>query len=104
KPVSTGVDGLQYVSNRMVISSLPWTAAEYHQLIGRIHRQGSKFTDEGVDIIIPVVYVEGFVEGKLEPVRWSYDESRLGRIHYKRTLADCAVDGTVAKGELSEPS
>ena len=104
KPVSTGVDGLQHVSNRMVISSLPWTAAEYHQLIGRIHRQGSKFTDEGVDIVIPVVYVEGFVEGGIKPLRWSYDESRLGRIHYKRTLADCAVDGTVAKGELADPS
>jgi len=28
-PVGTGVDRLQYVCNRLIIVSLPWTSAEY---------------------------------------------------------------------------
>ena len=49
-PVGTGVDGLQYVCNRMIVISLPWTSAEYEQLIGRLYRQGSAF--DKVEVII----------------------------------------------------
>jgi hypothetical protein len=30
-PVGTGVDGLQYVCNRLIVVSLPWTSAEYER-------------------------------------------------------------------------
>ena len=52
-PVGTGVDGLQYVCNRLIIVSLPWTSAEYEQLVGRLYRQGSVF--DKVEVIIPQV-------------------------------------------------
>ena len=53
KPIAVGVDGLQKVCNKMVILSLPWTDADYKQLIGRILRKLSAF--DKVDICIPVV-------------------------------------------------
>jgi hypothetical protein len=40
--VATGVDGLQQVCNRLIINVLPWTHAEFEQLIGRIYRQGQQ--------------------------------------------------------------
>jgi helicase-like protein len=49
--ISTGVDRLQPVCNRLVINVLPWTAAEFEQLIGRIHRQGQT---RNVEVIIPI--------------------------------------------------
>lgn len=53
KPIAVGVDGLQKVCNKMVILTLPWTDADYKQLIGRIKRKKSIF--DSVDICIPVV-------------------------------------------------
>ena len=53
KPIAVGVDGLQKVYNKMVILTLPWTDADYKQLIGRIKRKNSIF--DSVDIYIPVV-------------------------------------------------
>ena len=38
--IGTGVDGLQQVCNRLIVNVLPWTAAEFEQLKGRIYRQG----------------------------------------------------------------
>lgn len=38
--VSTGVDGLQNVSNNLVIACMPWTAADYLQVIARLARSG----------------------------------------------------------------
>ena len=85
-PVTTGVDGLQYRCGRLVVASLPWTAAEYHQLIGRLWRQGSVF--DVIDVFIPQVVVSR--PGKPS---WSWDRNRMARIESKKTLADCAVDG-----------
>jgi superfamily II DNA or RNA helicase len=51
RPLGTGVDGLQKVCNRLVMLVLPWTGAEYEQIVGRIRRQGSTFTN--VEIILP---------------------------------------------------
>ena len=94
-PVGTGVDGLQYVCNRMIVLSLPWTNAEYEQLIGRLYRQGSIF--EKVEIIVPQVVLEH--NGDI----WSWDKMRMNRIQYKKTLADAAMDGVIPEGELSSP-
>jgi hypothetical protein len=94
-PVGTGVDGLQYVCNRMIAVSLPWTSAEYEQLIGRLYRQGSAF--DKVEVIIPQVVLEH--EGNI----WSWDKMRMHRIQYKKTLADAALDGVIPEGELASP-
>ncbi len=94
-PVGTGVDGLQYVCNRMIVVSLPWTSAEYEQLIGRLYRQGSVF--EKVEVIVPQVILEH--NGDI----WSWDKMRMNRIQYKKTLADAAMDGVIPEGELSSP-
>ncbi len=66
--IGTGVNGLQYVCNKLIINSLPWTNAEYEQLIGRLYRQGSRF--DQVRVIIPVTFA--MVNGE----RWSYCESQ----------------------------
>jgi SAM-dependent methyltransferase len=94
-PVGTGVDGLQYVCNRLIIVSLPWTSAEYEQLIGRLHRQGSTF--EKVDVIIPQIVLSH------KDNIWSWDKMRWHRIQWKKTLADAAVDGVIPEGELASP-
>jgi superfamily II DNA or RNA helicase len=94
--LGTGVDGLQYVCNRLIITSLPWTSAGYEQLLGRIYRQGSKFTE--VEVFIPQVTLTNNGD------TWSWDKQRLARIKYKKTLADAAIDGTVPEANLVSPS
>jgi len=94
--LGTGVDGLQYVCNRLIIVCLPWTSAAYEQLIGRIYRQGSVFTE--VDVFIPQIVLTNQGES------WSWDKQRLARIKYKKTLADAAVDGNVPEANLASQS
>ncbi len=94
--VGTGVNGLQYVCNKLIINALPWTNAEYEQLIGRLYRQGSRF--DKVRVIIPVTFAT--VNGE----RWSYCESKLHRLEYKKSIADAAVDGVVPEGNLRTPA
>src|SRR5262249_45343417 len=91
----TGVDGLQYVCNRLIVVSLPWTSAEYEQLVGRLWRQGAAY--DKVEVIIPQVVLAR--DGDM----WSWDKMRLHRIQYKRTLADAALDGVIPEGELASP-
>ncbi|MDC1218066.1 SNF2-related protein [Flavobacteriaceae bacterium] len=88
-PVSTGVDGIQKVCDRLIPLVLPWTGSEYEQLIGRVNRQGSKF--KNVDIFIPQVNVE------MDTKTWSHDKRKLNIIEYKSSLADLAVDGEIPK-------
>jgi superfamily II DNA or RNA helicase len=88
KPITTGVDGLQNVCNRIIPIDLPWTYAEYHQLTGRCNRKGTKFDE--VTIIIPTVeYIND--DGEI----WSLDNSKLARIKYKQTLADVIMTGEI---------
>ncbi len=94
-PVGTGVDGLQYVCNRMIVVSLPWTSAEYEQLVGRLYRQGSAF--DKVEVIVPQIVLQQ--NGNV----WSWDKMRMHRIQYKKTLADAALDGVIPEGELASP-
>ena len=89
RPIGTGVDGLQKVSDRMIILSLPWTNAELIQLVGRINRKGSNFSSSGVDIIIPLVSITG-EEGSF---RWDY--RKYNTITYKETIANAVVDGII---------
>jgi superfamily II DNA or RNA helicase len=94
--IGTGVNGLQYVCSKLIINSLPWTNAEYEQLVGRLYRQGSRF--DKVRVVIPVTFA------KVKGERWSYCESKLHRLEYKKSIADAAVDGVVPEGNLRTPA
>ena len=88
EPISTGVNGLQYACGQMIILVSPWTYAEYHQLIGRINRKGTVFSE--VKIIIPTIeYINE--NGDI----WSLDNDRLARIKFKQTLADVIMTGEI---------
>jgi hypothetical protein len=95
--IATGVDGLQQVCNRLIINVLPWTRAEYDQLLGRIYRQGQQSKKE-VTVILPLTFAE--VNGQ----RWSWCESKMQRLAFKKSIADAAVDGVVPEGHLRTPA
>lgn len=89
--VSTGVDGLQTVCSKLIINILPWTSAEYEQLMARINRAGQK---NDVEIIIPISYIDG------ENGRWSYDEYKMELISFKSSISDGVIDGIIPSGEI----
>lgn len=89
KPIGTGVDGLQKVADTIIIISLPWTNAEFIQIIGRLNRKGSNFAEIGVNVIIPLVSINGLDMS----FRWDYH--RFNTITYKKTIANAAVDGII---------
>jgi superfamily II DNA or RNA helicase len=86
KPVSVGVDGLQRVCHKMIIAILPWTGAEYRQLVCRLERTGQ---ENNVEIIIPISFIE------LDENYWSIYKTRWNRIIYKQTIGDMLTDGVV---------
>lgn len=88
KPISTGVDGLQYKCNKMIIVSLPWTDADYTQLKGRIYRQGSVFNR--VEFVIPQIVIN-----TPSGVVWSWDKMRKHAIDTKKSLGSAVVDGYI---------
>jgi hypothetical protein len=88
RPVSVGVEGLQKVCNNLIINTLPWTHAQYEQLIGRLHRLG-QHSD-----VVHVHIIKASIAG------YPYDQGKWNRIEWKRSLADCAVDGKLPKGIL----
>jgi superfamily II DNA or RNA helicase len=94
-PLSVGVDGLQTVCNRIIINSLPWTNARYQQLVGRLIRIGQKMN------VVKIVIVKASLKclGK----RYEYDQKKWNSIVFKRTLADCAVDGVLPERNLVTP-
>ena len=91
RPLATGIDGLQKISDREIIISLPWTHAEFIQFVGRISRKGSIFSETGVDVIIPLVSINGIGHS----FRWDYRKYNL--ITYKETIANAVVDGIIPK-------
>jgi superfamily II DNA or RNA helicase len=94
--VGTGVDRLQHVCNRLIVSSLPWTHAEFEQLKGRIYRQGQ--IKDHVDVLVPLTYAD--VNGE----EWSWCNSRWKRIQFKKSVSDAAVDGVIPEGHLRTPA
>jgi superfamily II DNA or RNA helicase len=94
--IGTGVDGLQQVCNQLIINVLPWTHAEFEQLKGRIYRQGQR--QDKVTLIIPLTYAD--VNGQ----RWSWCDSKMQRLRFKKSIADAAVDGIVPEGHLRTPA
>ena len=75
---------------------LPWTRAEFDQLLGRIYRQGQT-SKETVAVILPLTYA--MVHGQ----RWSWCESKMQGLAFKKSIADAAVDGVVPEGHLRSP-
>ena len=92
RPISTGVDGLQTVCSNLIFNTLPWTHALYQQIIGRIVRTGM---DESKTV--KVHHILASIGG------YPYDQNKLNRLKYKRTLADCAVDGILPEKNLVTP-
>ena len=89
RPIAVGVNGLQWRTNRLIINTLPWTNANYQQLIGRLIRYGQK--KEKVDVFIIRASLDG----------WLYDQQfKWGRILIKKTIAECAVDGIIPEKNL----
>ncbi|HMC67074.1 MAG TPA: DEAD/DEAH box helicase family protein [Gemmataceae bacterium] len=95
--IGVGVDGLQRVCNRLIVNVLPWTAAEFEQLKGRIYRQGQR-QRQVTQVVIPLTYA--LVNGQ----RWSWCESKMQRLRFKKSIADAAVDGIVPEGHLRTPA
>ena len=92
RPISVGVDGLQKVCNNLIFNTLPWTNAQYRQIIGRVVRTGQTKND------VHIHHIKASFPGVL------YDEyKKLRRINYKKTLADCAVDGILPEKNLVTP-
>lgn len=88
RPISTGVDGLQKVCSNLIFNTLPWTHALYQQIVGRIVRTGQ------VKDIVRIHHITASIGG------YGYDEMKLNRLKFKRTLADCAVDGLLPEKNL----
>lgn len=88
--ISTGIDGLQYKCNKMIIVSLPWTDADYAQLKGRIYRQGSHF--KRVEFVIPQVVLNAKGVDM-----WSWDKMRKQAIDTKKSLGNAIVEGHIQK-------
>jgi len=92
RPIAVGVNGLQWRTNRLIINTLPWTNANYQQLIGRLIRYGQK--KDKVDVFIIRASLNG----------WRYDEQfKWARILVKKTIAECAVDGVIPRKYLVSP-
>ena len=91
RPLSVGVDGLQHICNRLILNTLPWTNAQYQQLLGRLVRKGQ------IRDVVHVYIIKASVNG------YPYDELKWKRIQFKRTLADCAVDGRLPEKNLLTP-
>jgi helicase-like protein len=89
--IKVGVDGLQRRANRLVLLGTPWTSSDWDQLVGRVHRQGSKF--DSVEVIHPQVSIS------TEYGNWSWDAIRLDAVHAKRRLAEAALDGVLMNEE-----
>lgn len=92
RPIATGVDGLQNLSSNLVVASMPWTASQDDQLVGRLNRHGQKR-----DVIVTYV----LTEAKIGKASWSWcKNNRQQRLKFKRSLADAAVDGIIPDGIL----
>ena len=94
--IGTGVDGLQDVASHITFATLPWTAASYTQVIGRIWRQGQKAGWVSVSAPTCFVATPDSEDGR----DWSYDDQRWARIQFKRTLSDAVMDGEVGAVNL----
>ena len=88
KAMCEGVDGIQKVSNRVILHTTPSVWSILHQLIGRFDRQGSNFFDEGVDVFVPMV-IFPLSDGKTT----SFDKSRWNMAMFRKAKANIVMGG-----------
>ena len=88
KSMCEGVDGLQKVSNRVILHTVPSVWSVMHQLIGRFDRTGSNFIEEGVDVYVPMV-VFYLKDGKTT----SFDKRRWKIAMYRKSKDDVVKGG-----------
>lgn len=86
--MTTGVDGLQKVCNKLILHNIPAVWSEFHQLIGRFDRTGSNFEKEGVDVYVPMV-VFNLEDGNTV----SFDKRRWNLCMYRKTKDDITKGG-----------
>jgi hypothetical protein len=100
--ISTGVDGLQHVTDTLVFAVLPWTAAEREQVVGRVHRTGQRA--ERVRAVTPVTVAGSHMapDGDGE-APWSWCRRRLSVLTYKQSVADAVLEGVIAKSLTVSP-
>ena len=89
KPISTGVDGLQYCCDTIIIMSMPYTFAEYEQLAGRIYRQGSVFKDA------KIIRLNVTIKSKNGATDIDLDQRRFEIVDNKKKLCKAVVDGNI---------
>lgn len=89
KPISTGVDGLQYCCDTIIIMSMPYTFAEYEQLAGRIYRQGSAFRDA------KIIRLNVTMKSKNGMTDIDLDQRRFEIVDNKKKLCKAVVDGNI---------
>lgn len=92
--IGTGVDGLQSVSNNMIVAVMPNTAADDEQIVGRLDRKG-----QSKRVKVSYMMTHANVGGGNS---WSYCKGRKNRIDFRRSMADAVTDGVVSNGEVFE--
>ena len=96
--IATGTDGLQENCYNLLVNGLPFTAAAWDQLIGRLQRSGQK---KDVKVTIVRVGSESLYPKHAKcdfhtcKKKHSRDEGDWYRIVLKRTVGDAAVDGII---------
>lgn len=96
--ICTGIDGLQKSCSNMVIASLPWTAADYNQLIARLARH-HQTTD--VTVHIPSTHIDYFDDKEGTTMTWSFCAYRQALLDSKQRLMDAVLDGMLPPEALS---
>lgn len=91
KPISTGVDGLQKVCDTIVVIGMPYTYADYEQLVGRIYRQGSNFQKA------KIYRLNVTMEGSNGKTIIDLDQRRFEIVENKKNLYKAVVDGEIKK-------
>ena len=91
KPISTGVDGLQKVCDTIVVIGMPYTYADYEQLVGRIYRQGSNFEKAKIYRLNVTMMSR---DGK---ETYDLDQRRFEIVENKKNLYKAVVDGEIKK-------
>lgn len=91
----TGIDGLQGISHRIAIASLPWTWAALMQLIGRLDRMGQ---NHRVQVFIPEVMVTTPLGRTYSWCDWVWQ-----KLLTKRILGRASMDGLLPATTTEPP-
>jgi hypothetical protein len=98
KPITTGINGLQFKTSVMITLIPMWTKADDDQFRGRVIDRKGIPVDKTVTYITPIVNL--YDNGELLPQRSQYSRNRVERIKQKGILSDLVMDGVVPKGKL----